>query len=188
MSVFADTLQDHLAVVGRMAELEPQLEALASDVQRAFEAGNKLLVFGNGGSAADSQHIAAELTGRFERDRRGLPAIALTTDTSALTAIGNDFGYEKVFSRQVEALARPGDVLLGISTSGNSPNVLRALEVGLSTECVAWGFAGRDGGQMHAMLEGRLLIAPSNVTARIQECHILLGHALCDLVERAFAA
>jgi D-sedoheptulose 7-phosphate isomerase len=185
MSVLTDTLRDHLETVQQLGGLDPQLSALASDITSAISGGGKLMVFGNGGSAADSQHIAAELTGRFERERMGLPAIALTTDTSALTAIANDYGFDRIFSRQVDALARPGDVLLGISTSGNSPNVLEALKEGQARGCTTWGFAGKDGGAMKVLLEDRILVVPSNVTARIQECHILLGHVLCDLVERA---
>jgi D-sedoheptulose 7-phosphate isomerase len=185
MPVLADTLTEHIAAVQRLAELERPLAELASDVTAAIGGGGKLMLFGNGGSAADCQHIAAELTGRFERERMGLPAIALTTDTSALTAIANDYGFDRIFARQVDALARPGDVALGLSTSGNSPNVLEALKEARDRGCTVWGFAGRDGGAMKAMLDDRVLVVPSTVTARIQECHILLGHVLCDLIERA---
>lgn len=185
MSVFTDTLAAHADAVQRLSAVEPRLDALVADVTAALKAGHKLLLFGNGGSAGDAQHIAAELTGRYERERAGLAAIALTTDTSALTAIANDYGFERVFSRQVEALANKGDVLLGISTSGNSANVLRGLEVGQTRGATTWGLAGRDGGAMNELLGERVLTVPATSTARIQECHILLGHILCDLVEEA---
>lgn len=144
--------------------------------------GNKVLLFGNGGSAADAQHIAAEFTGRFVKERRGLPAIALTTDTSALTAIGNDYGYDQVFSRQVESLARPGDLLIGISTSGNSKNVLNGLEIGKSLGCNTLGLSGRDGGIMNSCCDINLVIE-STITARIQEMHILIGHIFCTALD-----
>jgi D-sedoheptulose 7-phosphate isomerase len=185
MSVLSDTLTDHIAAVQQLAALEPQLSELASDITESIGSGGKLMLMGNGGSAADCQHIAAELTGRFERERMGLPAIALTTDTSALTAIANDYGFDRVFARQVEALARPGDIVVGLSTSGNSVNIVEALREAKARGCTTWGFAGRDGGAMKVLLEDRILVVPSRVTARIQECHILLGHVLCDLVERA---
>jgi len=147
-------------------------------------AGKKILLFGNGGSAADAQHIAAEFTGRFVKERRGLPAIALTTDTSALTAIGNDYGYDRVFDRQVEALATVGDLLIGISTSGNSPNVVSALKLGKAMGCKTLGLSGRDGGKMQ--LCDLNLIVPEKSTARIQEMHILIGHIICAAVDAAF--
>jgi D-sedoheptulose 7-phosphate isomerase len=168
------------------AEMEP-LQALIDATARALRAGHKLLVFGNGGSAADAQHIAAELVGRYVRERRGLPAIALTTDTSILTSVSNDYGYEHVFARQVEALCAPGDVVLGISTSGNSPNVKRALlrakEIG---PVVTAAFLGRDGGEIRALVDHAVVI-PARDTARIQECHITMGHILCELVEDQLA-
>ncbi|MEM6995662.1 MAG: D-sedoheptulose 7-phosphate isomerase [Myxococcota bacterium] len=185
MSTFRDTLAAHAAAVQSLSPLEPRLLALANDVTSALRDGHKLLLFGNGGSAGDAQHIAAELTGRYERERKGLAAIALTTDSSALTAIANDYGFDRVFARQVDALAQPGDVLLGISTSGNSSNVLAALEEGQARGCVNWGLAGRDGGAMAERLGERILVVPAKSTARVQECHILLGHLLCDLVEEA---
>ncbi len=185
MSVFTDTLAAHAAAVESLGPLEPRLLALVDDVTAALKAGRKLLIFGNGGSAGDAQHIAAELTGRYERERPGLAAIALTTDSSALTAIANDYGFVRVFARQVDALGQPGDVLLGISTSGNSDNVLEALREGAARGCVGWGLAGRDGGAMNELLGERLIVVPADKTARIQECHILLGHLMCDLVEEA---
>jgi D-sedoheptulose 7-phosphate isomerase len=168
------------------AQMEP-LKRLIDATAAALRGGHKLLVFGNGGSAADAQHIAAELVGRYVRERRGLPAIALTTDTSILTSVANDYGYEAVFARQVEALCTPGDVLLGISTSGNSPNVkhalLRAKEIGGVTTAA---FLGRDGGVIRDLVDHAIVI-PARDTARIQECHITLGHILCELVEEQLA-
>lgn len=151
----------------------------------SLRAGGKILFCGNGGSAADAQHLAAELVVRYRVNRRALASVALTTDSSVLTACANDFSFDEVFSRQVEALGRPGDVLIGISTSGKSPNVLKALEAAKSLGMVAAGLAGRDGGPMRGMTDP-LIVVPSDVTARIQEMHILIGHALCDLVETAF--
>jgi D-sedoheptulose 7-phosphate isomerase len=144
--------------------------------------GNKVLLCGNGGSAADAQHIAAELTGRYKSERRGLPAIALTTDTSALTAIGNDYGYKRVFDRQVEALANKGDLLIGISTSGNSKNVNNALKVAKELGCRTIGLSGRDGGGMNNTCDVNVIV-PSDDTPRIQEMHILIGHIMCQAVD-----
>ena len=151
-------------------------------VSEAIVDGKKLLIFGNGGSAADAQHIAAELTGRYKSERRGLPAIALTTDTSALTAIGNDYGYKEVFKRQVEALANKGDVVIGISTSGNSKNVIKALKKAKKIGCKTIGFSGRDGGKMNEVCDINIVV-PSNDTPRIQEMHILMGHIICQAVD-----
>ena len=150
-----------------------------------YKNGGKLLLFGNGGSAADAQHIATELIVRYEVDGVPLPAIALTTDTSALTAIANDYSYDDLFSRQVEALCNKGDVALGISTSGNSENVIRGLAMAKKRGAVAAGLAGRDGGRM-AGLADPLVIVPARDTGRIQEMHILLGHMLCGALEREF--
>jgi D-sedoheptulose 7-phosphate isomerase len=155
----------------------------ASSLSEAFRQGRKVLLFGNGGSAADAQHIAAEFVGRFVPDRRPLPAISLATDTSALTALGNDYGYNVVFSRQVEALGVSGDVAIGISTSGNSPNVLEALDAARAKGLLTIGFAGQTGGKMndHADI---LFCVPSTATPRIQETHLTLAHILCELVDR----
>lgn len=164
--------------------LADRLAAAAGLVAEALARGNKVMFCGNGGSAADSQHLAAELVGRYRRNRPGWAALALTVDTSALTAIGNDFGFDEVFSRQVEALGRPGDVLIAISTSGRSPNVLRAVETARARGLKTVGLAGRDGGPLAALVDVALVV-PSDDTARVQECHITLGHILCDLVEEA---
>jgi len=182
--VFSQTLAEHVAAVATLAGLEPQLQALVDDVAAALRGGGKVMLFGNGGSAADAQHIAAELSGRYERERRGLAALALTTDSSALTAIANDLGFERVFARQVEALARAGDVVIGISTSGNSPNVVAGLEQARASGARGWALCGRGGGALRALLGERALVVAVDSTARIQECHCLLGHLLCDLVER----
>ncbi|OJX68150.1 D-sedoheptulose 7-phosphate isomerase [Magnetospirillum sp. 64-120] len=157
--------------------------ALAAACIHSLENGGKILFFGNGGSAADAQHLAAELVVRYRANGRALAALALTTDTSILTACSNDFSYDDIFARQIEALARPGDVAIGISTSGNSPNVLKALEAARAIGCVAAAFSGRDGGKLRGLAEP-LIVVPSPVTARIQEMHILIGHALCDILEQ----
>ena len=147
--------------------------------------GNKILIFGNGGSAADAQHIAAEITGRYKTQRKGLSAIALTTDTSALTSIGNDFGFDKIFERQVEALANKGDTLIGISTGGSSLNVINALKLAKGLKCKTIGFSGRDGGEFNSICDVNI-IARSNDTPRIQELHMLVGHTICHLIDQAF--
>ncbi|MEZ5571743.1 MAG: D-sedoheptulose 7-phosphate isomerase [Halioglobus sp.] len=149
-----------------------------------YEAGSKLLIAGNGGSAADAQHIAAEFVSRFNFDRPGLPALALTTDTSILTAVGNDYGYEYLFRRQIEANGQVGDVFLGISTSGNSPNILQALEAAQLRGITTFGLTGETGGRMRELCD-HCLCVPSNDTPRIQEAHILIGHTLCAMVELA---
>jgi len=155
----------------------------AEKVARALREGGKVLLFGNGGSAADAQHIAAEFVGRFLPDRRALPAIALTTDTSALTSVANDYGYNAIFSRQVEALGNARDIAIGISTSGNSPNVLEAMEAARAKKMLTVGFTGQDGGKMIDRAD-ILFCIPSRMTPRIQETHITLGHVLCELVDR----
>ena len=156
----------------------------AERMARAIRDGRKVLLFGNGGSAADAQHIAAEFVGRFIPDRAPVPALSLATDTSALTAIGNDYGYDAVFSRQIQALGKAGDIAIGISTSGNSPNVLEALDVARSKSLLTIGFTGQDGGKMKGRAE-ILFCVPSRMTPRIQETHITLGHVLSELIDRA---
>ncbi len=160
------------------------LHGMAAAVTGAIRAGGKLLLAGNGGSAGDAQHIAAEFTGRMLYDRPPLPAIALTTDSSALTAIGNDYGYDQVFARQVDALAQRGDVLLAFSTSGGSPNILRALAAARARGMVLIGFTGAGGGAMADQVD-LLLRAPSDWTPVVQQIHMVAGHILCSLVERA---
>ncbi|CAN7302154.1 D-sedoheptulose-7-phosphate isomerase [Rhizobacter sp. LjRoot28] len=167
----------------RDEEILRQMEALGASCVKALRDGGRILFAGNGGSAADAQHWAAELVGRFSFNRPALAGIALTTDTSAITAIGNDFGYEQIFARQLEALGRPGDVFVGISTSGNSKNVLLAAEYARSNGMVTAGFTGLGGGAL-AELCDHLLAMPSTHTPTIQQGHALLGHVLCDHVER----
>jgi D-sedoheptulose 7-phosphate isomerase len=182
--VFYQAIDDHLDVVEQLRQQQAILESLATRVIEALVAGAKVLWCGNGGSAADSQHLAAEFVGRFRRDRQALPSIALTTDTSVLTAIGNDYGFNEIFSRQVQALCVPGDVVVGISTSGNSQNVCAALieakKIGAFTAC----FTGSNGGELAAIADVAIKIA-SQDAARVQEAHILAGHILCDWVELA---
>jgi D-sedoheptulose 7-phosphate isomerase len=158
------------------------VQAMADAAVVALRSGGKLLFLGNGGSAADAQHLAAELVGRFARERAALPALALSVNTSCLTAIGNDYGYDRVFERQLEALARKGDVVVGISTSGNSPNVLRAIERAKAVGCTTIGMTGRKGGKLAGMVD-ICFRAPSDDTPRIQEVHITAGHIMCALVE-----
>ena len=186
LKTIQDEFKSHLKtiedMIGTMEEDLKKASILAVDT---LKAGNKILLFGNGGSAADAQHIAAELTGRYKTERRGLPGIALTTDTSALTAIGNDYGYDRVFDRQVESLANKGDLLLGISTSGNSKNVINALKLGQEMGCKTLGFSGRDGGSMNDVCDVNLVV-PSDNTPRIQEMHILFGHTICQIIDDNF--
>jgi len=155
----------------------------AQKISLALKRGNKVLIMGNGGSAADSQHFAAELVGRFLMERKGLPAIALTTDSSILTAVGNDYGFDEVFSRQVEALALPGDVVIGLSTSGNSKNVLQAIVKAKEMECVTVGLLGRDGGAIGKRVDLPLTVAVQD-TPHIQEAHVTIIHLLCDMIEK----
>lgn len=176
-------IDDHRNAVNALGRMVPEIEALASRLKECLSTGGKIVFMGNGGSAADSQHLAAELVGRFRRERAGLPAMALTTDTSVLTAIGNDYGYEHVFARQVEALCCPHDVLIGISTSGNSGNVVRAIETGTRMGLFSVGLLGGSGGRL-AELCDMALVVPASETARVQELHILIGHILCELLER----
>jgi D-sedoheptulose 7-phosphate isomerase len=162
----------------------PAVAAVAEAFVTALRSGRNLLFFGNGGSAADAQHLAAEFVNRFAGDRPALPAIALTTDTSVLTSIGNDSAFSRIFARQVEALGRPGDVAVGLSTSGRSPNVLEGLRAAQERGLVTVGFGGGDGGGMAGLCR-HLLLVPSRSTPRIQEIHILAGHVICQLVEDA---
>ena len=161
----------------------PQVAAIVAAIAGAFRNGNKVLWFGNGGSAADAQHLAAEFSGRFLRERGGLPSEALTVNTSAITAIANDFGYEHVFARMVEALARPGDVVVGITTSGTSKNVVRGLEAAKKQGATTIAFTGNGGGTV-AEIADLSLIGPDGYSAIVQEVHITMGHIICDLVEQ----
>jgi len=182
----AQQISESIAVKEAMlndAELVSQVEAINAQIIEAYRTGGKVLLAGNGGSAADAQHIAAELVSRFTFDRPALPAMALTTDTSILTAISNDFGYENLFSRQLEASARPGDVFIAISTSGNSPNIVRALKSANDMGIVSVGLTGATGGEMADLCQYCVNIPPTD-TARIQEGHITIGHILCAGTEQ----
>ena len=184
-SPLAGEIDEHLSVArATLAAVQEPFDRLLGLSVEAIRDGHKLLFFGNGGSAADAQHLATELTVRFERDRAPIAALALTTDSSALTAIGNDLGFDALFARQIEALGKPGDVAIGITTSGRSRNVILGLEAARAGGLVAAAFAGRDGGDLPGIADP-LVIVPSNVTSRIQEMHITLGHALCLGLERA---
>ncbi len=175
------TEHEDVTALTRHALLEP-FEQLVKAATDCIEAGGKIFFFGNGGSAADAQHLATELTARYKKDRQAIAAIALTTDTSALTAIGNDYGFERLFSRQIEALGRKGDLAIGISTSGNSPNVLKAFEECRARGITTVGFTGQSGGKMLPLCDIALRV-PSTTTARIQEMHITLGQMLCGALE-----
>jgi D-sedoheptulose 7-phosphate isomerase len=174
---------EHLRAATALRSLAPDVDHVVTVMARSMAAGGALLVCGNGGSAADAQHIAAELTGRFLRDRRPLRALPLHGNTSSLTAIGNDYGYEQVFAREVGAHGREGDVLLAISTSGNSPNILQAIETAREKHMAVIGLTGEAGGKMRDLCDVCLCI-PSTSTPRIQECHILIGHTICELLEQ----
>jgi len=169
-----------------MDSIYESIESAAKICINTLKNGGKVLIFGNGGSAADAQHIAAELVGRYKGERKGLAAIALTTDSSALTCISNDFGYEQVFSRQVEALANNADVAIGISTGGTSTNVISALNVAKNIGCKTIGFSGRGGGEMNSLCDVNLVV-PDGDTPRIQEMHILIGHTICQLIDNEFS-
>ena len=178
--------ESHLLTIQKVIENSQNDLAEASlMVLEALKDGKKILICGNGGSAADAQHFAAELTGRYKTERRGLPAIALTTDTSALTAIGNDYGYDRVFDRQVESLAQESDILIGISTSGNSKNVISALSTAKELGCKTIGLSGKDGGMMNEACDLNVVI-PSDDTPRIQEMHILFIHCICQIIDENF--
>ncbi len=177
-------LDEHAAVLrATLAQCEAPFLHLVEAAAKSLEGGGKLMFFGNGGSAADAQHLATELTVRYVRDRAPIAAIALTTDTSALTAIGNDLGFDEIFARQLRALGRPGDLAIGISTSGRSPNVIRALEAARELGLGAAALTGGDGGSLPGLADP-LVIVPSRTTARIQEMHITLGQMLCGALER----
>jgi len=175
-------LKLHNEVSLKMEVLSSSIELIAKLAINSIKSGGKIILFGNGGSAADAQHIAAELVGRYKVNRKGLFAIALTTDTSALTAISNDFGYENVFKRQLEALLNKNDLVIGISTSGNSSNIINALDYAKSFHAKVVGFSGGHGGKMNNICDINLVV-PSNDTPRIQEMHILVGHTICHLID-----
>lgn len=183
-SLFLTNIDAHAQAIERLRGCDADVLQAGRAMADVLASGGKVLICGNGGSAADAQHISSELTGRFVKDRRPLAAIALTTDTSALTSIGNDYAFDDVFSRQVTALGRPGDLLVAISTSGNSRNVVKAVEAAKAASVVTLGLLGHEGGVLRTLCD-HAIVVPSTVTARIQECHILIAHTLCGLVEDA---
>jgi D-sedoheptulose 7-phosphate isomerase len=185
LAVLQDRIGASVIAKQRLLDDSDTLEALvviANELVTAVSAGGTVFFCGNGGSSTDAQHMSAELLGRFYRDRNSLPSVCLSDNTAAMTAIGNDYSYEEVFSRQISGLGRPGDVLVGLSTSGNSANVLRAVEVAKTKEITTIGFTGLDGGKL-APAADFAFRAPSNDTPRIQECHLLVGHILCEIIE-----
>ena len=181
-TIIESALKEHLCVFDSIRNIAADIEACAQKLVAVLTGGGRVFICGNGGSAADSQHFAAELSGRFEIERRGYPAIALTTDTSALTAIGNDYGFDSIFARQLEAHAQAGDLLIAISTSGNSANVLRAVESARKNGIFSIGLLGRDGGALADVVD-KALIIDAEKTTRIQEAHIFILHVLCELFE-----
>lgn len=174
---------EHLEVMETVKnELKSEIELVGYQCKYAINHGHTIFFMGNGGSAADSQHLAAELVGRFFKERKGLPSIALTTDTSILTAVGNDYGFDEVFRRQVEALVNPNDIVIGITTSGNSTNIIKAINQAKEQGAITIGLTGKDGGQLKEICD-HCLVIPSNNTARIQEAHILVGHIICEIID-----
>lgn len=182
-SLFSRNLTEHLAMCQHLAALDAHVDQAINACVYSLRGGGKLMLCGNGGSAADSQHLAAEFTGRFIKDRPPIAAIALSTDTSALTCIANDYSFDAIFARQVQAIGKPGDCLIAISTSGNSGNVLAAVAAAKALGITCIGLLGRDGGKLKAVCDISIVV-PSQVTARIQEAHILIGHSLCGAVEQ----
>lgn len=179
-------LTSHKEVIEKVIDsLQCDIEKVCEITLETIREGKKIILMGNGGSAADAQHIAAEFTGRYKIERRGLPAIALTTDTSALTAIGNDYGYNHVFDRQVEAIANKGDLLIGISSTGNSENVIEAFKKGKEIGCKSIGLSGKGGGLFNGNCDFNLVV-PSQNTPRVQEMHILIGHIICQIIDNSF--
>ncbi len=181
-SSYIEQLDEHIEVMNLARELAPAVAQVGQQWVESLNKGGKILLMGNGGSAADAQHIAAELVGRYLCERKGLPSIALTTDTSILTAVGNDYGYDAVFSRQVQALAQPQDIVVGYSTSGNSRNVCAAIEEAKAIGCYTVALTGQSGGQLKNAVDTCLCV-PSSSTPRIQEVHAFIGHMLCDIVD-----
>lgn len=185
-AIIHNAINAHLVVIAQLEMLTPQIETFSQKMLECLNSGGKIVWMGNGGSAADSQHLAAEIVVRYETDRRGLASMALTTDTSILTAAGNDYGFEYVYSRQVEALCSAKDMVVGISTSGNSANVLRAITAAKALGAYTVGMTGNRGGKLAALCDLTIAV-PSSVTARVQEAHILIGHILCEMLDTAIA-
>jgi D-sedoheptulose 7-phosphate isomerase len=183
MSIIIESLNNHISTVKQVESLQSTIFTVAGQIIDSLRSGGKVILMGNGGSAADAQHIAAELVGRYKLERKAFCALAITTDPSIVTAVGNDYGEEMIFSRQVEAHAKPGDVVIGISTSGNSKNVVAAIKTARKLGCRTVGLLGNEGGELKDLVDVPIVVA-SKDTPRIQECHILIGHIICDLVER----
>lgn len=183
-TLFLKNLDQHLKLFEKLGEIDSQISKVIDACAGSVMQGGKIMFCGNGGSAADSQHLAAEFTGRFIKDRKPLPALALSTDTSALTCIGNDYCFDDIFARQVAALGKKEDCLIGISTSGNSGNVVNAIKVCRPLGITSIGLLGRDGGKLKDLCDLSIIV-PSDVTARIQEAHILIGHTICGAVEQS---
>jgi len=181
-----DSIKEHEVVFSKLSSLIPQIESFTSKLITCLQSGGKLLVFGNGGSAADAQHIAAELIGRYKKERIALPAIALTTDTSILTSLSNDYDFRYVFARQVQALCQPNDVVIGISTSGNSGNIIEGLKEAIKKGAYTCAFTGSTGGSLKELAHSCICV-PSDTTARIQEAHIFIGHVICEKVENFYS-
>ncbi|MGA2508097.1 MAG: D-sedoheptulose 7-phosphate isomerase [Chitinispirillaceae bacterium] len=183
MSLVIESLNNHCAAVKKVEALQSSIIAIADYLIDTLQNGGKVLLMGNGGSAADAQHIAAELVGRYKMERKAFPAMAITTDSSIVTAVANDYGAGHIFTRQIEAHAKPGDSVIGISTSGNSANVIEAIKVARGLGCKTFALLGNDGGQLKDLVDIPIVV-DSKDTPRIQECHILIGHIICDLVEQ----
>jgi D-sedoheptulose 7-phosphate isomerase len=179
-------LKEHISVIEAASVLQDDILFLAGKIIESFKSQGKLIIFGNGGSASDSQHFAAELTGRFKKVRRGLPAIALTTDTAVITSIGNDFSFNDIFARQIEALAFKNDVIIGFSTSGESENVIRAIQAAKRIGCFTAALTGKKGGRLKTVVDLPIIV-PSDEIQRIQECHVLIYHILCEIIDNAFS-
>lgn len=182
---YENALQRHFDTFRQLDQLQPQVENLADQIEACFSAGGKLIFMGNGGSAADSQHLAAEFVVRYKAERNPLAAIALTVDTSILTAHSNDYSFDTVFTRQIQALARAEDLVIGISTSGNSANVIDAFNAAKEIGCKTWAWTGSQGGKLNTIAD-ELIRVPADETARIQEAHIFIGHWLCEEMDRRF--
>lgn len=186
-SKFIESLEEHILVSKSLQGIKNEFKILSQALINSLNASKKILIAGNGGSASDAQHIVAELVGTFEKKKRPLPALALNTDTSVMTSIGNDFGYDFIISRQLQALGQKGDVFIAISTSGNSSNLLQALEVAETMGIDFWCLTGKGGGEFYQRWPQKCIVVPSSRTARIQEMHILLGHCLCEDIDEEFA-
>jgi D-sedoheptulose 7-phosphate isomerase len=185
-TIIKQEFSEHTKVsIETIKSISKKVEEAATLCIESLNQGNKILLFGNGGSAADAQHIAAELVGRYITERKGLPAIALTTDSSVVTSISNDYGYLKVFDRQIEALANTGDIVIGISTGGSSPNIISALKIAHKLGCQSIGLSGKGGGEFNSLCDVNIIV-PSEDTPRIQEMHILIGHTICHLIDQSF--